>query len=82
MKRLLMAEQWDYFSRAVMPPDASAVQRQQMRRAFYAGAETILFRVIQGFAPEDEPTEADLKLMDDLHQELQDFAAAVKAGRA
>ena len=82
MKRLLMAEQWDTFARAVLPKNASTVQRWEMRRAFYAGAESILFRVIQSFDPESEPTDADLKMMEDLDQELKDFAKAVKEGRA
>jgi len=82
MKRQLMAEQWDEFARAVLPSGVSQVQRQEMRRAFYAGAESILFRVITAFAPESEPTDADLQIMDDLDQELKDFTKAVKEGRA
>lgn len=82
-RRLLMAEQWDQFARAIFANGSfSEIQRREMRRAFYAGAESILFRVIEAFAPETEPTAADMQIMDDLHQELQDFAAAVKAGRA
>jgi hypothetical protein len=82
MKRLLMAEEWDKFARGVIPADAPKVQKQEMRRAFYAGAQSILFRVIQSFAPDSEPTDADVQIMENLHQELQDFAALVKAGRA
>lgn len=82
MKRQLMAEQWNAFALRVLPPGCSAVQRQEMRRAFYAGAESILFRVIMGFAPETEPTDADMQLMTDVNQELIDFAKAVKDGRA
>ena len=82
MKRLLRAEQWDQFARAVLPADASATQKQEMRRAFYAGGQAIMFKVITALAPDSEPTEDDLKLMDDLHQELNVFAEAVKAGRA
>jgi hypothetical protein len=82
MKRLLMAEQWDHFSRAVFKPGTPDIQRWEMRRAFYAGAEAILFRVIQAFAPESEPTEEDLAVMSDLYEELQEFGKAVKAGRA
>ncbi|HZT29697.1 MAG TPA: hypothetical protein VFA33_07440 [Bryobacteraceae bacterium] len=81
-KRLRMAEQWDQFARAVLPPGVSEIQRREMRRAFYAGAESILFRVIQAFAPESEPTDADLQIMEDLHQELRDFGEMVKQGRA
>jgi hypothetical protein len=79
MKRLLMAEQWNSFAQAVLPKDASPIQRQEMRRAFYAGAQAILFKVIASFAPESEPTAEDLQMMDNLERELSDFAEAGKA---
>jgi hypothetical protein len=82
MKRQLMAEQWDQFARAVLPPGTSPVQRQEMRRAFYAGAQAILFKVIAVFAPDSEPTDGDLQIMQDVHEELQNFNKAVKEGRA
>lgn len=37
MQRQLIAEQWDQFVREVIPKDAPAHQKQEMRRAFYAG---------------------------------------------
>lgn len=82
MKRQLMAEQWDQFARLVLPKDAPAIQRQEMRRAFYSGAQAILFRVIASFAPESEPTADDLQVMSNLEQELSEFANLVKQGRA
>lgn len=82
MKRQLMAEEWDKFARLILPQGVSATQRSEMRRAFYAGAQSILFRVIQSFAPESEPTAEDLQIMEDLHQELQDFAKLIQQGRA
>lgn len=82
MKRQLMAEEWDKFAHTVINPNAHPTQKQEMRRAFYAGAQSILFRVIQSFAPETDPTDADVQIMEDLHQELQDFAKLVQAGRA
>ncbi len=82
MRRQLMAEEWDKFARGVLPVGCPAVQKQEMRRAFYAGAQSILFRVIQSFAPESEPTDADLRIMEDLHRELQSFAKLVQDGRA
>ena len=81
-KRMLMAEQWDQFARAVLPPNCAPIQRQEMRRAFYAGAEGIMFKVIYALSPDNEPTDADLQTMKDLHAELTDFAELVKTGRA
>jgi len=77
-----MAEQWDQFARLTLPEGCSAVQRQEVRRAFYAGAQAILFRVINVLAPESEPTAEDLQMMEDLHQELQDFGGLIQQGRA
>lgn len=82
MKRLLMAEQWDQFARRVFTPETPAIQRIEMRRAFYAGAQAILFGVIAAFAPDTEPTAEDLTVMDDLQRELNDFVEAVQKGRA
>lgn len=82
VRRQLMAEQWDAFARAVLPAGVDPSQRREMRRAFYAGAQGILFGVIAAFAPESEPTEADLKVMEGLQQELSEFAESVKQGRA
>jgi hypothetical protein len=81
-KRLLMAEQWDQFSRLIGLYDKPATQRREMRRAFYAGAECILFRVIASFAPEAEPTAEDLAIMQGVQDELVEFAEQMKNGRA
>jgi hypothetical protein len=37
-----LLEQWNSYSQAVMPRDASAVQIQECRRAFYAGAQALM----------------------------------------
>ncbi len=82
VKRQLMAEQWDEFARKILPPGCGAIQKQEMRRAFYSGAQAILFRVITAFAPDTEPTAEDLQVMEDLHQELEDFGKLIQQGRA
>jgi hypothetical protein len=76
----LMAEQWMLFE-SVCLKGASDLQRRDMKVAFYAGAECILFRIIQSFAPESEPTETDLKIMENVYQELVDFSKAVQKGK-
>ncbi len=82
MKRQLLAQQWDSFARACLPSNCAPGQRREMRRAFYAGAQGILFKVITSLASDAEPTAEDLVVMEDLECELSDFAEAVKAGRA
>jgi hypothetical protein len=41
-----------------------------------------MFKVLTSLASGEEPTEEDMRLMDDLLRELDDFAEAVKQGRA
>lgn len=80
MKRLLVAEQWDQFSRAIMPKDAPSDQRREMRRAFYAGAQAVLFGVIVAMAPEEEVTDSDMAALQGVQDELKDFFDGVTKG--
>ncbi len=82
MKRQLLAEQWDSFARACLPPRCSATQRREMRRAFYAGAQGILVKILISLSSEAGATAEDLAVMEDLERELNDFAKAVSQGRA
>jgi len=83
MKRLLVAEQWDSFSRAVLPPHVGYAQRRDMRRAFYAGAQSILYSMMTALSPKgDEPTEDDIALISNVTRELSDFAESVTKGAA
>lgn len=77
-----MAELWDDFARQVLPKNCSFTQRQEMRRAFYAGAQGILYKILGLFTEGNEPSETDLKIMDNLEKELNKFGEDVKAGRS
>lgn len=82
MKRLRMAEQWSEFSKHIIPSDAPQVQKQEMRRAFYAGAAAYQSILVTEVSINSEMTDADLKLADDLDEELKAFAFMVLDGRA
>jgi hypothetical protein len=71
--RQRMLEAWNDYSDKFIPKEAPAIQLNEMKKAFYAGAEILLFKMIIAFAPESEPTEADLQIMDDLHTEIKKF---------
>ncbi len=81
-KRDLMREQWGVFCERVIQVDAPEVQKIEMRRAFYAGGQAIMFRVIAAFSPGDEVTEPDIQVIADLKDELNRFAEDVKMGLA
>ena len=71
MKRLLVSEVWEEFAQKCVPRNASGEQRRQLRKAFYAGAHQILFRVLDGLAPENEPTDIDLEMVNNVYLELR-----------
>jgi hypothetical protein len=74
--------QWDSYRIFVLPNDAPAVQIQECKRAFFAGAEGLMRVVMSALDPTLEPTANDLKAMEEIQRELSNFAEAVKAGKA
>ena len=76
-----IAEQWADFERLVLPRTAGAVQRQETRRAFYAGAQAALTVSVE-IADADLSDEAGAAVLEGLHDECQRFAGEIAAGRA
>jgi hypothetical protein len=66
----------------VIPKDAPNIQIIESRRAFYAGAQSMLGTLLRLLGPGTEPSQADLALMDQIKAELDDFNARVAGGRA
>lgn len=81
--RMRLLEEWNSFATVVIPPNCSTIQRQEMRRAFYAGAAGIMDKLMKALGPDTgEPTEADLMVMAEFQQELLLFAKDMQEGRA
>lgn len=78
----LIADAWDSYARNVVPADACAEQKTETRRAFYAGAQSLLVAMLTGLDPESDMTEGDMDRMDGIHVELRQFARDVEAGIA
>lgn len=72
---------WKSFAKAVLPRDASSVQRQEMRRAFYGGAWAMLceFRKIGEDAVSEKQGVAH---MERLKTELEVFSVRMLQGKA
>jgi hypothetical protein len=64
---------------AAMAPDASEVQVREMRMAFFAGAQHLFASIMGILDPGDEPTDADLKRMDNIAAELGRFERELRA---
>lgn len=71
-----IADVYGSFAEQVVPKDAPPVQRQETRRAFYAGAAA-LYEVLSSIP--DNLVESGAAAVE---KELQDFAKAVSADRA
>jgi hypothetical protein len=75
-------DQWDSFRSRVIPKHVGAVQRQEMRRAFYAGAAAMLDALMMGLTDGPEAEEPDLVKMEEIAKELREFTDDVKHQRA
>lgn len=78
----LLAAKWKKFRLLCIPPEAPAIQVIEMRRAFYAGAESLKRVMLDGVSDEEEMTNEDLTLMFSIEEELQQFATDVQNGVA
>jgi hypothetical protein len=72
---------WELFERLVIPKDAPEIQRKEMRRAFYAGAEAIL--QLQFVIGEESISEdAAMAMLTGLHSECAQFGQQIASGHA
>lgn len=71
-------EVWQSYLREVLPADASPIQIQECRRAFYAGARAMW--AIFETAPDEEP--AVDAMLEALDREMTVFARTVADGGA
>lgn len=58
---------------------APEVQKMEMRRAFYAGAQHVFGSIMGLMGPGQEPTEREEKVLSDIHNELDKFAKEMVA---
>jgi hypothetical protein len=58
---------------ACIPLDAPQIQIEEMRNAFFAGAQHLFSCITDILEPDAEPTDKDIKRMDLIDQELRAF---------
>jgi hypothetical protein len=72
-KGLIIEAGWQSLRIMAVPPDAPEIQIEEMRNAFFAGAQHLFASILSILDPGEEPSECDLKRMDLIHKELQKF---------
>ncbi|WLA80329.1 hypothetical protein [Bradyrhizobium elkanii] len=72
-KGKLIEAGWVGLRLSAIPLDASAVQLNEMRMAFFAGAQHLFGSIMGILDPGAEPTDKDLERMDLIDKELRNF---------
>jgi hypothetical protein len=70
---------WLSLQLAAIPENASQVQIDSMREAFFAGAQHLFSSIMTVLDPESEPTQADLNRMAMIQSELEEFIKQYKS---
>ena len=70
---------WLSLRAQAIPSDAPQVQLDEMRQAFFAGAQHLFVSIMTMLDPEAEPTERDMRRMGNIDKELRTFIADFSA---
>lgn len=70
---------WLSLRLAAIPAYAPAVQLDEMRKAFFAGAQHVFSSIMVTLEPGEEPTDGDMKRLTLIDAELKAFAAQLTA---
>lgn len=69
-------EKWERFEKLVVPKNAPAIQREEMRKAFYCGAEAM--SEIQYEVGGCKTEEAAIQILNGVQDEFRRFAKELK----
>lgn len=73
---------WRSYAEHVLPAGASKVQKQETRRAFYAGAGLLFEALTNAVGPDDVSEDAGVEIMESVSAEIKAFLRDVTVGRA
>ena len=76
----LIEKCWRSYAEHMLPTGASAVQKQETRRAFYAGAGMLLELLTNAVGPDDVSEDAGMEIMQAVHDEMRAFLRDVTEG--
>jgi hypothetical protein len=62
---------WNEYARLVLPEGCHQVQEQETRRAFYAGAHSVMTALVRSLDPGEDATEDDVVRLASLMDEIE-----------
>lgn len=78
-KGKLIEAGWISMKLTTIPVDAPQIQLDEMRNAFFAGAQHLFGSIMSILEPDAEPTENDMRRMDLIDKELREFISQFTA---
>lgn len=79
MSKQFIERGWESYRRMVVPADAGAVQLQETKQAFFAGAAILWQAIKLSLDPGGETTDADIQRMQAVQDELDGFGQQLDA---
>jgi len=76
-KGKLLEGGWQAYLATGIHPKATDLQKGEMRKAYFLGAQHLFASIMQTLDPGTEGTEGDMRRMDLIFQELQDFVVTL-----
>ena len=73
VRKRRIAAVFEGYRATVIPADAGPVQVRECRMAFFAGATALFTMLTMGVGDDDEPSEAEMAMMDEIGAELREF---------
>jgi hypothetical protein len=80
-KATIIADGWKEYRTQVISPDAPEVQLIECKRAFFAGARSLMSSMQALIDLNEEPTEDQMLMLDDIEDEMARYAQDVLTGR-
>jgi hypothetical protein len=77
-KGLLIEGGWEALKAVSMPPDAPQIQINEMRNAYFAGAQHLFSTIMSILEPGIETTKNDMRRIMLIHEELERFLRELK----
>ena len=73
MNKKYIAMGWESYRKHVLPADAPEIQIKECKQAFFSGGAILYTAIMNVLSPGQEPTEADVQILEDLHAEVTEI---------